>query len=50
MKPLQILSLVEEASGTSLYENRKLASLKIIQKKQLKVDEISSIVIQEIEP
>jgi structural maintenance of chromosome 2 len=50
MKPLQILSLVEEASGTSLYENRKLASLKIIQKKQLKVDEISSIVLQEIEP
>ena len=50
MKPLQTLSLIEEASGTSLYENRKLASLKIIQKKQLKVDEISSIVLQEITP
>ena len=45
MKPLQTLSFIEEASGTSLYENRKLASLKIIQKKQLKVDEISSIVL-----
>ena len=33
MKPQQTLSLIEEASGTSLYENRKLASLKIIQKK-----------------
>lgn len=33
MKPEQILSLIEEASGTSLYENRKLASLKLIQKK-----------------
>ena len=30
MKPLQTLSLIEEASGTSLYENRQLASLKII--------------------
>lgn len=33
MKPSQTLSFLEEASGTSLYENRKLASLKIIQKK-----------------
>ena len=30
MKPLQTLSFLEEASGTSLYENRKLASLKLI--------------------
>lgn len=50
MKPQQTLSFLEEASGTSLYENRKLASLKLIQKKQLKVDEISSIVLQEILP
>ena len=50
MKPEQLLSLIEEASGTSLYENRKLASLKIIQKKQSKLDEISSIVLQEITP
>ena len=50
MKPAQTLSFLEEASGTSLYENRKLASLKLIQKKQLKVDEISNIVMQEILP
>ena len=50
MKPEQLLSLVEEASGTSLYENRKLASLKLISKKQSKLDEISSIVLQEIAP
>ena len=50
MKPLQILSLIEEASGTSMYENRKLSSLKLIMKKQLKVDEIQSIVMQEITP
>lgn len=50
MKPEQLLSLIEEASGTSLYENRKLASLKLISKKQTKLDEISSIVLQEITP
>jgi structural maintenance of chromosome 2 len=50
MKPAQALSFLEECSGTSLYENRKLASLKLIQKKQLKVDEVSSIVLTEIVP
>jgi len=44
MKPLQILSMIEEASGTSLYENRKSASLTLIQKKQMKVDEITNII------
>ena len=50
MKPGDLLSLVEEASGTSLYENRKLLSLKTISKKQSKVDELTSILIQEINP
>ncbi|TNV87762.1 hypothetical protein FGO68_gene16265 [Halteria grandinella] len=50
MRSDAILSLIEEASGTSLYENRKLASLKLISKKQSKLDEISSIVLQEITP
>jgi structural maintenance of chromosome 2 len=30
MKPTQILSLIEEASGTSLYESQKSNSLKLI--------------------
>ena len=50
MKPAQILSLIEETSGTSLYEQKKLQSLKLIQKKQLKVDEIQSILMTEITP
>ncbi|CDW78995.1 structural maintenance of chromosomes protein 2-1-like [Stylonychia lemnae] len=50
MKPQELLSLIEEASGTSLYENRKLASLKTISKKQSKVDELTNILIQEINP
>ena len=50
MKPQQILSLIEETSGTSLYEQKKMQSLKLIQKKQLKVDEIQSILLTEISP
>lgn len=50
MKPVELLSLIEEASGTSLYENRKLASLKMIGKKQSKLDELTNILMQEINP
>ena len=50
MKPIQLLSLVEEASGTSLYENKKLSSLKIIGKKQSKLEELTTILMQEINP
>eukprot|EP00347_Sterkiella_histriomuscorum_P002020 403369782 len=50
MKPQELLSLIEEASGTSLYENKKLVSLKTISKKQSKVDELTNILIQEINP
>lgn len=50
MKPTQILNMIEEASGTSMYENKKSSSLKLIQKKQIKVDEITNIFQQEILP
>jgi len=34
--------MIEEAAGTRMYENKKLAALKTIQKKQLKVSSSSS--------
>jgi structural maintenance of chromosome 2 len=37
MKPQQILGLVEEAAGTSLYENRKNKALKAIEGKDSKL-------------
>jgi len=50
MKPNEILGMVEEAAGTRMYENKKLAAIKTIDKKQLKVDEINSVLEEEITP
>ncbi|OAF67601.1 Structural maintenance of chromosomes protein 2 [Intoshia linei] len=40
MKPAEILSIVEEAAGTSLYESKKAAVQKLIEKKDKKLSEI----------
>lgn len=43
MKPIEILSMIEEASGTRMYENKKEAALKTIEKKDNKLKEINSV-------
>lgn len=50
MKPPEILGLIEEAAGTRMYENKKLAAIKTMTKKEKKVDEINSILANEITP
>ncbi|EJK66002.1 hypothetical protein THAOC_13093 [Thalassiosira oceanica] len=50
MKPKEILGMVEEAAGTRMYENKKNTAVKTIEKKQMKVDEINSILSEEITP
>ena len=50
MKPREILGMVEETAGTRMYETKKLAAVKTIAKKQLKVDEINSLLNEEITP
>lgn len=50
MKPNEILGMVEEAAGTRMYENKKVAAIKTIEKKQKKVDEINTILQEEITP
>ena len=50
MKPQEILGMIEEAAGTSMYEAKKSLSLRTLEKKQLKVDEIDRIIKEEIEP
>jgi len=50
MKPNEILGMVEEAAGTRMYENKKLAAIKTIEKKQKKVEEINSVLSEEITP
>ncbi len=50
MKPHEILGMVEEAAGTRMYETKRLAALKTIEKKQKKVDDINAVLKEEITP
>ncbi|MQL94958.1 hypothetical protein Taro_027621 [Colocasia esculenta] len=50
MKPPEILSMLEEAAGTRMYEAKKESALKTLEKKQSKVDEIDNLLDQEILP
>lgn len=50
MKPAEILSMIEEAAGTRMYETKKQAAVKTMEKKQLKVDEITACMNTDILP
>ncbi|GER46534.1 structural maintenance of chromosomes protein [Striga asiatica] len=50
MKPPEILSMLEEAAGTRMYETKKEAALRTLEKKQSKVEEIDQLLHQEILP
>ncbi|RRT55308.1 hypothetical protein B296_00014290 [Ensete ventricosum] len=50
MKPPEILSMLEEAAGTRMYEMKKESALKTLDKKQNKVAEIDRLLDQEILP
>ncbi|XP_014675527.1 PREDICTED: structural maintenance of chromosomes protein 2-like [Priapulus caudatus] len=50
MKPPEILSMIEEAAGTRMYEAKKAGAHKIIEKKDAKLKEIDTILTEEITP
>ncbi|KAL9913047.1 structural maintenance of chromosomes 2 [Glossina fuscipes fuscipes] len=50
MKPQEILSMIEEAAGTSLYETKREATTKLIEKKDAKVRETNTLLHEEVEP
>lgn len=50
MKPPEILSMIEEAAGTRMYENKKASAQKTIEKKDAKLKEIESVLNEEITP
>ena len=50
MKPPEILSILEEASGIRMYDTKKEVPLKTLEKKQSKVDEIDKLLDQGILP
>lgn len=50
MKPTEILSMVEEAAGTRMFEDRKVKAFATMAKKERKVEEINTILREEIAP
>ncbi|XP_041357437.1 structural maintenance of chromosomes protein 2-like [Gigantopelta aegis] len=50
MKPPEILSMIEEAAGTRLYETKKEAAQKTIEKKDAKLREIDTVLKEDITP
>ncbi|XP_068676105.1 structural maintenance of chromosomes protein 2-like isoform X1 [Montipora foliosa] len=50
MKPPEILSMIEEAAGTRMYESKKQSAQRTIEKKDFKLQEIEMILAEEITP
>ncbi|XP_053388241.1 structural maintenance of chromosomes protein 2-like [Mercenaria mercenaria] len=50
MKPPEILSMIEEAAGTRLYESKKEAAQRTIEKKDAKLKEIDTVLKEDITP
>ncbi|XP_013100606.2 structural maintenance of chromosomes protein 2 [Stomoxys calcitrans] len=50
MKPHEILSMIEEAAGTSMYETKREATTKLMEKKDAKVRETNTLLHEEVEP
>lgn len=50
MKPMEILGLIEEAAGISLYQKKKEDTMSLIKKKDNKLGEINQILQNEVTP
>ncbi|KAK1139293.1 Structural maintenance of chromosomes protein 2 [Aspergillus melleus] len=50
MKAVEILSMIEEAAGTRMFEDRREKAVKTMGKKELKLREIEGLLKEEIEP
>ncbi|KAL3470624.1 RecF/RecN/SMC [Aspergillus californicus] len=50
MKAVEILSMIEEAAGTRMFEDRREKAVKTMGKKDLKLREIEGLLKEEIEP
>lgn len=50
MRPAEVLSLIEEAAGTRMFEERKDRAIRTMARKDAKLDEINTLLKEEIEP
>ena len=44
MKPPEILSMIEEATGTSMYESKKESAQRMMEKKENKLTQINQVI------
>lgn len=50
MKPKELLGLIEEVSGTRMYEVKRESAVKLVEKKEQKLLEIQNVLSEEIQP
>ncbi|KAL8450643.1 hypothetical protein Emag_003126 [Eimeria magna] len=50
MKPKELLGLIEEVSGTRMYEVKRANAVKLVEKKEQKLMEINNVLSEEIQP
>ena len=50
MKPIEVLGMIEEATGTKMYETKKINAQKLIEKKDRKLAEIKQTIDEELTP
>ncbi|KAK4050313.1 Structural maintenance of chromosomes protein 2 [Microbotryomycetes sp. JL201] len=50
MRPQEILSMIEEAAGTSMFEEKKDKAVKTMSRKEKRLDEIQELLREEITP
>lgn len=50
MKAVEILAMIEEAAGTRMFEDRRDKAIKTMSKKEMKLQEITELLRDEIEP
>lgn len=50
MKAVEILAMIEEAAGTRMFEDRRDKALKTMAKKEMKLQELTELLKDEIEP
>ena len=48
MKPMELLGLIEEAAGTSLYQTKKEQAENHLKKKELKLQEVNHILNEDV--
>jgi structural maintenance of chromosome 2 len=50
MRPLELLSKIEESAGTALYETRRKETVSALNKKDIKLKEIDYLLEKQIQP